>query len=220
MTQMPPRNATSDVPPLLDGTRMDRDTFHRVYCLHPEIRKAELIDGVVRVASPVSAAHADAHADLVIWCGTWSSSNRRTRISDNITVILDELEFQPDVSLSIRPERGGTIRYSPELYLIGAPDLIAEIAVSTEALDTGARMEAYRAGGVQEYIVWRVLSQRIDWHVLKNGQYELLLPDEMGIVRSESFAGLWLDVAAMLAEDMARVLTTLRAGIATLSEVE
>jgi len=205
---------TVDVQPLETGMRMDRETFHRVFCLHPEIKKAELIDGVVYVASPVTLIHSDPHASLITWCGMWAAYNPHTRISDNITVLMDGKEFQPDMVLSIRPTHGGRVGFSSELYMTGSPELIGEIAVSSEALDIGPRMETYRSGGVGEYIIWRVLSQRIEWYVLRDGQYVLLPADDAGIVRSEAFAGLWLDVPAMLSENMLAVLTTLRAGIA------
>jgi len=45
---------------------------------------------------------------------------------------------------------------------------------------------------VREYLVWRVLEQAVDWFVLRAGQYERLVPDAQGVLRSEVFPGLWL----------------------------
>jgi Uma2 family endonuclease len=53
-------------------------------------------------------------------------------------------------------------------------------------------LRAYRRNGVQEYIVWQVFDQKIDWFSLQNGDYISLLPDEDGAIRSQRFPGLWL----------------------------
>ena len=47
-------------PALESGDRMDRDEFERRYSCRPDIKKAELVDGVVYVSSPVrTPQHAD-----------------------------------------------------------------------------------------------------------------------------------------------------------------
>src|SRR5687768_2136070 len=38
---------------LESGDRLTRDEFHRRYCARPDLKKAELVEGVVYVASPV-----------------------------------------------------------------------------------------------------------------------------------------------------------------------
>ncbi len=43
---------TDRLPPLESGDRLMREEFHRRYCARPDIKKADLIDGVVYVASP------------------------------------------------------------------------------------------------------------------------------------------------------------------------
>ena len=76
------------------------------------------------------------------------------------------------------------------------------------------KLNAYRRNGVNEYIVWRVLDREIDWFILRGGKYERgALAD--GICKSEIFPGLWLDPAALLSGDLARVLRVLQEGITT-----
>lgn len=215
MTHEPAEMPAGEAPPLTTGMRMDRETFHRVYCLHPEIKKAELIGGVVYVASPVSGFHADPHFRLAGWMNSYCDLTPHVEGVDNMTLILSSgVEVQPDIVLFRPPLHGGNVRYSGHHYLTGSPELVAEIAVSTEAIDTGPKLEEYRLTGVREYIIWRALFQQIDWYVLRAGQFELLPMDDAGIVRSGVFPGLWLDVPAMLASDRAGVLATLRAGVA------
>lgn len=59
---------------------------------------------------------------------------------------------------------------------------------------------------MQEYIVWRVYDAAIDWFELRDGKYERMEPDERGVIESKVFPGLRLDVAKMLAGDLAGVL--------------
>jgi hypothetical protein len=77
------------------------------------------------------------------------------------------------------------------------------------------KLRAYRRNEVREYLVWRVLDRELDLFVLREGRYELLAPGEGGVIRSQVFTGLWLDRGALLAGDLARVLDTLREGLAT-----
>ena len=71
----------------------------------------------------------------------------------------------------------------------------------------------YQKHGVCEYIVWRVEDMAIDWFVLREGKYVLLAPGSDGITRSEVFPGLWLDAAALLTGDSAKVLRSAQLGV-------
>src|SRR6266566_1872883 len=55
------------VPALQNGDRLTRDEFERRYEAMPHIKKAELIEGVVYMPSPVSREHAEAHCALIGW---------------------------------------------------------------------------------------------------------------------------------------------------------
>jgi sugar lactone lactonase YvrE len=68
---------------------------------------------------------------------------------------------------------------------------------------------------VPEYLVWRTAEQEVHWLALRNGAFVPLTPDASGIVRSEAFPGLWLNVPALLAGDNAAVLATLQLGLAS-----
>jgi hypothetical protein len=62
-------------PPLHSGDRLTRAEFARRYALHPEIQKAELIDGVVYVASSTRhRQHGRLHLILVAWLGVYSAA--------------------------------------------------------------------------------------------------------------------------------------------------
>ena len=129
------RYRTVEAPPLIAGERLNRAEFHRRYEASPEDLRAELIDGEVYMASPVSADHGE-HAALIIYAlMVFARSSPGLRASENATLILDDLsEPQPDGLLAIRPEYGGSVRLI-DGYYTGAPELVIEISKATRNID-------------------------------------------------------------------------------------
>jgi Uma2 family endonuclease len=181
----------------------------------PEVKKAELIEGVVYMPSPVRyEGHGRQHFTLNWWLGGYIVATPGVGAGDNATVRLDlDNEPQPDVLLRIT--NGGQSRVDEEGFLDGAPELVAEVASSSVAYDLHQKLHTYRRHGVREYIVWRTQDNAIDWFVLREGRYDRLPLDEAGIYKSECFPGLWLDAAAMLRGDLATVLKVLGEGTAS-----
>jgi hypothetical protein len=206
----------SFVPPLENGDRLTRAEFERRYSAMPEHVRAELVEGVVVMASPVRfTVHGQQHADLMTWAGMYRVGTPGVLGGDDATIRLDlDNEPQPDVCLLIDPARGGKVRIDEEGYINGAPEFVAEVAASTVSQDLGPKLNAYRRNGVGEYLVWRVQDAAIDWFVLREGRFDRLLPDADGVTRSVVFPGLWLDMAALLTGDLARVHAVLRDGLA------
>ncbi len=192
------------------GDHLSREELHRRYLARPDIKKAELLDGVVYMPSPIRIRHhARPHGFVVAWLGQYVASASDVILAPNGSVYLDgQDEVQPDAFLW-RPEPGGPILTDDD-YLEGAPQLVVEISASTATYDLHVKKEAYRRNGVREYVVWRVLDEAIDWFRLQDGQYALIAPDAEGVVESEQFPGLRLHVASMLAGDLAAVLARLR----------
>ncbi|AFY58978.1 hypothetical protein Riv7116_6655 [Rivularia sp. PCC 7116] len=207
----------ANVPPLENGDRLTRYEFERRYQAMIQIKKAELIEGVVYVASPVRATkHGRPHAKIMTWLGTYSAASPGVDIQDNATVRLDsDNEPQPDALLRIEPEVGGNSRISEDDYIEGSPELIAEIAASSASYDLNDKLNAYRRNGVKEYIIWQMYENRLDWFILNEGRYIPLEADKSGIIRSEVFPGLWLAVDALREGNLAKVLTVLQQGLQT-----
>ncbi|BAY25865.1 hypothetical protein NIES2100_56730 [Calothrix sp. NIES-2100] len=203
------------IPPLESGDRLTRPEFERRYYAMSNTKKAELIEGVVYVASPLRfRSHGQPHGDLIIWLGTYKVSTPGVELGDNATVRLDaDNEVQPDVVLILDEQLGGQTRISEDDYIEGAPELIAEVAASSAANDLYDKKRVYRRNGVKEYIVWQVFENKFDWFILKNGEYVTLAPDADGIIKSRVFPGLWLDVVALLKGEMTQVLAVLQQGL-------
>jgi Uma2 family endonuclease len=179
------------------------------------VNKAELIEGIVYVPSPIRARnHAIPQGDLSVWLGVYASETPGVECADNCTVRLDlDNEPQPDLILFKLPARGGLTRISADDYIEGAPDLVVEIAGSSRAYDLHQKKGAYRRNGVREYLAWITGEQRVVWWELRDGEYQELVPQAEGLLKSAFFPGLWLDVQALLQGDKKTVLAALRRGL-------
>jgi Uma2 family endonuclease len=208
--------APPSVPPLENGDRLTRPEFERRYDAMPGLKKAELIEGVVYMPSPVSVDHDGPHFDAITWLGMYRMATPGIRGGDNGSLRLDlDNEPQPDAYLMVLPSHGGQARIGEDRYVAGAPELVVEVAASSVSYDLHAKLNVYRRIGVREYVVWRVLDRAIDWFVLREGRYEPLPPDANGVYRSEVFPGLWLDPEALLRGDLAAVGQTLQQGLSS-----
>lgn len=205
------------IPPLENGDRLTRPEFERRYNVTPHLKKAELIEGIVYMPAALRfRSHADPHTNLILWLGTYKIATPALELGIEPTVRLDlENAPQPDAALFINTTAGGQTRIAEDDYLEGAPELLAEIAASSAAIDLGDKKRAYRRNGVQEYIVWRVYDRAIDWFSLQMGDYVSLPVDDQGIVKSQKFPGLWLAVNEMLSGEMQAVLATLQLGLSS-----
>jgi len=200
-------------PPLESGDRLTRAEFERRYEATPEKFKAELIEGVVYVASPVRVFHGTPHAALVGWLAAYWAATPGVSAADNTTIRLD-LDNEPQPDALLRIEVGGTSTVSEDGYIEGAPELVAEIATSSASIDLGAKQNAYRRNRVQEYLVWQTFENRFSWFRLQAEAFVLVAPDADGMIRSTVFPGLWLNVSALLEGRMMEVLNGMQAGIA------
>lgn len=209
-------NGMPITPTLEQGDHLTREEFHRRYEAMPHIKKAELIEGVVHMPSPVNfQKHGKPHFDTIGWLSHYVAMTPGIDGGDNSTLKLDLMnEPQPDAFLIIAPERGGRVRFDDDGYIIGGPELINEIAASSASYDLHSKLEAYRRSNVKEYIVWRVLDKAIDWFVLEGNQYSRLLC-EAGLYRSRVFPGLWLDMQALIDGNLLKVFEAVEQGVAT-----
>jgi len=205
------------IPPLENGDRLTREEFHRRYEAMPENVKAELIKGVVYMSSPVRVKkHGKPHGRIMSFLGIYQFSTKSIDLLDNVTYIANEkYEPQPDAVLRIEENYGGKSWVNDRDYLEGAPELVVEIASSSVSYDLHDKLEMYEQKGVQEYIVWRVLDNQIDWFGLEKGKYKKFISDKQGIIESKVFPGLRLNVKAMLKDDLQKVLADLQKGLAS-----
>lgn len=209
-----------DPPPLENGARLTAREFLRRYEAMPEVKKAELIQGIVYMPSPVSADHSEPDSLVQTWLGTYAAHTPGVRSYTNTTVLLGPRNTpQPDACLCLEPRRGGRTRLNEKTYLVGPPELVAEIAATSASLDLGDKLETYAAAGVREYLVWRTLEGDCDWFTLDDAGYLPMKSDARGLIRSRLFPGLVLDLNALLAMNGAKMLSALRRGLASKAHI-
>lgn len=205
------------IPPLEPGDRLTRAEFERRWEAMPDLKHAELIEGVVYMAAAVRyRKHGRPNRWITRLLVTYEGRTPGVAGADNTSVRMDLDNMpQPDTLLFIEPPRSKTVTISEDDYLEGAPELIAEIASSSVSYDLGTKLNAYRRNGVPEYVVWRVLDAAFDWFVLREGEYVRQSLTDDGVIRSTMFPGLWLDSRALLAGNLEVAFETLELGLAT-----
>jgi Uma2 family endonuclease len=204
------------LPPLEAGQRLDQPTFHARYEAMPPDSRAELIDGVVYMPSPMRGDHGVTTRDTSGWLLHYQRYTPRVTGADGATAILGEFgEPQPDCILYIPAALGGLSRIDEDGYITGPPELVVEIARSSRKFDLGKKKRDYRRAGVPEYVVIELDPDRVHWFVFRHGRYIEHRPGRDGIHRSLVFPGLWLDAAALFAGDLDGLFAALDRGLAT-----
>ncbi|MDY7016003.1 MAG: Uma2 family endonuclease [Cyanobacteriota bacterium] len=203
------------IPPLENGDRLTLPEFERRYSAALHIKKAELIEGVVYMASPLRfESHAEPHSDLMGLLWTYKRVTPGVRSGIEPTVRLDEEnEPQPDGVLFLPQTAGGNVRIAKDDYLEGAPELVVEIAASSVAIDLHAKKKVYGRNGVREYLVWQIFENQFEWFSLQGDQYVLLEADGDKIIKSVVFPGLWLTISALQQGKFQQVMEVLQAGL-------
>ncbi len=202
-----------EAPELVCGDYLSRGEFLRRWETMPHLKRAELIRGVVYMPSPLSLEHGDVDSHVGGWLAVYAAFTTGCRGSNNATWLMGEDEApQPDTSLRILPEYGGQSRVEGR-YAAGAPEFLAEVCLSSTAYDLHQKLEVYQEAGVQEYLAVLMREREVRWHRLANGRFEILPAPADGVYRSAAFPGLWLDAAALLRGELARVLAVLNDGI-------
>jgi Uma2 family endonuclease len=210
------RERSTTLPPLVAGQRLDRATFHERYEAMPPGTRAELIGGVVVMPSPARNPHVQFVSLLSAWV-TWYRRGIPGLYSgcDATTILDDQAEVQPDVQLRILPEYGGQTRNTPDRYIAGAPELVVEVAHASKNTDLGDKLADYERTGVLEYAVVTLEPEEVHWFERRDGRLVPMPPGPDGLFRSRVFPGLWLDPAALFADDLDGLLATLELGRAT-----
>ena len=72
------------IPPLENGDRLCRAEFERRYQAMPQVKIAELVEGVVYMTSPLRLkSHGEPHGDLITWLGTYKAFTPGAVLGDN-----------------------------------------------------------------------------------------------------------------------------------------
>ena len=180
----------------------DLVTVDEFYSLVPDGRKADLIDGVIYMASP--------------------DSHRANKLTGFVYRLLQEFleargiggdvvfsryafrlsEFsapEPDVAY-VRSERVGLME---EGGMRGGPDIAVEV-VSRESRrrDYDDKRRLYEEAAIPEYWIIDPIQERVEFLVLEEGRYQLVPLEENRLFRSRALPGFWIDVDWLLADPL------------------
>jgi len=191
------------------GDVLARGEFERRYAAMDGLKKAELIEGIVYMPSPVRAdLHGIPHVRLATLLQVYATKHPGLLVADNATVRLDTLnEPQPDLLLM---RANGQARLDADGYISGAPEFIAEIAASSASYDLHQKRRTYLRAGVLEYLVWLADEDRLIWWQLKHDDYVEIQANAEGLLESGSFPGLVIDPPALTTGELATALARLR----------
>src|SRR5689334_9352010 len=95
------------IAPLMTGDNLRRDEFLRRWEADAGIKRAELIQGVVYMPSPVRVEHGDTDGDLGGWLSVYKANTFGTASGRNTTSFMLDDSPQPDLNLRLLPEFGG-----------------------------------------------------------------------------------------------------------------
>ncbi len=209
--ESPPRR----IPPLENGAHLTASEFLRRFQAMPEVKKAELINGVVIMASPVRLdQHGEPDNLIQGWLCIYCIATPSVKAATNSTIRLNPDDVpQPDGLLRLLPECGGQSRLDEKGHLLGAPEFAVEVAASSASHDAREKLAAYRRAGVLEYLLWRTEDEALDWFILEEDEYRPLPAAADGSLRSRAFPGLWLDPQALLTGDGAKLMAKLQEGL-------
>ena len=119
----------------------------------PDLKHAELIEGIVHMASPLSLQHDETHYDLTVVTGFYITNTKGCGGGLEGTWLMGQHDVpQPDLTVRILPNYGGQWRVEGE-YAAGAPEMVIEVAISSRSRDFGSKLRLFERMGVREYLI-------------------------------------------------------------------
>lgn len=213
--------ARRGIPPLAAGDHLSRAEFERRYEAMPYVKKAELVEGVVYMPSPVSAHHGRPHAIVMGWLLAYVAATPGAELFDNTSLRIDaRSELQPDAMVLLDEARGGACRIERDGFVAGSPEFVVEVAASSASYDMHSKLRVYQRNGVQEYLGLLTYEQHAIWHALAGGKYAPMQPGDDGVLRSQVFPGLWLDPQKLWSNDVRGLLAVQHEGLRSLEHAE
>jgi len=203
-------NVPGDAPVSGSDALTDLITVEQFYALVEDGQKADLIDGVIYMASPDTLTQNELTGFL------WNLMRLCCELKDMGRVFGSRFAFvlsphsapEPDVAF-VRKER---LHLVQEHGMEGGPDIAVEI-VSRDSRhrDLVKKRRLYQEAGVSEYWLIDPLKKQALFLCLQAGQYEPVPFEEGRIFRSAALPGFFLDVDWLFGSQPPKLQDTLRA---------
>ncbi|MCA9192205.1 MAG: Uma2 family endonuclease [Planctomycetales bacterium] len=96
----------------------------------------------------------------------------------------------------------------------GAPNFVADVFSSDTSLDYSDRKHRFAAAGIEEYLaVFDTEPLSWEWNVLNQAEFNLLKPQQDGIIRSSALPGLWFPEVAFAGRDWWTLMAAITRGV-------
>jgi Uma2 family endonuclease len=188
----------------------DLISFDEFCTLVSDGQKADLIDGVIYVASPDTTRSNALTGFLYFLLEGYTAARSLggfTFVTRFACKISDARAPEPDVGY-VQQER---LHLVHEGHMDGGPDIAVEIVSrDSRSRDYGEKRELYQAAGVTEYWIVDPLQRRVEFLRLQDGRYVLVPLEENRIFRSAVIPGLWLNVEWLLTKPVPRAYLCLQ----------
>lgn len=184
-------------------------TVEEFYALVGDGRKADLIDGVIYMASPDSRVNDQIAGFLSTLVRGYSEARDLGGLvfGSRFAFRLSSIRApEPDVAFVSRSR----VHLVHDVGMDGGPDVAVEIvSPDSRSRDYGEKKALYQDAGVAEYWIVDPMQQRAEFHVLRDGAYVLAPLEQNRIFRSQAVPGFWLDVDWLFAEPAPKALEKL-----------
>lgn len=196
--------------PFDDDALTDDPVTFEEFC--GEIRdgqKADLIDGIIYMASPDRMDANHLNMFLVQLLGMYDSARQLDGLvfGSRYAIRIDDTNApEPDVIYASAAKR----HLAEELGFRGAPDVAVEIVSrDSRRRDTQIKRELYQRAGVREYWIIDPRRQHAEFLELVDGEFHpVTLTD--GVFRSQAIPGFWLRVEWLLESPLPNSYQTLQ----------
>lgn len=180
------------------GLAEDLMTFEDFCAVVPDGQKADLLDGVIYMASPDSRRANRITSLLTTLLETFTSAR-----GIGGEVFVNRFAFQLDEINGPEPDVAWVAK--DRLHLIGegrmqaGPDLTVEVVSrDSRTRDWVDKRLKYESAGVREYWIIDPIQRRVEFLRLQGGRYEVVPLEENRIFRSEVVGGFWLNIDWLL----------------------
>lgn len=183
-------------------TADDLVTVSQFYRLVPDGQKADLIDGIIHMASP-DTRKANRRANFIQFLLEGYTAARDIGgevFASRFAFRLSRYRApEPDVAY-VLPER---LHLVEEREMRGGPDVAVEIVSrDSRSRDYGEKKRLCQKAKVKEYWIIDPGQKRAEFHRLRNGTYQLASREENCIFRSAVIPGFWLNVNWLFAKPL------------------
>jgi Uma2 family endonuclease len=179
----------------------DLITFDQFCALIPDGQKADLIDGVIYVASPDSKRANEINSLLDSLLRMYVSAKQLGQVYiSRFAFQLSEITApEPDLAY-VSPERMQLVR---DGRMDGGPDIAVEIVTrDSRDRDYIEKRRKYEGAGVGEYWIIDTIQRRAEFLRLgEDGRYSLARLEENRIFRSRVIPGFWLNVEWLISDE-------------------